>query len=272
MVSDKLDSMRYAGKINLQAINYGFGLAEPGVTLKELDEGIEWYITHAGCKPAFKNYWPAGYPKPYPNTACISPNDVVVHGIPGDYVLKLGDLLTIDVGTENEGWFVDAARSRVIKSPLSLMTPKQADKCFQAQKLIDATEAIMDAQLAVIRHDCTFLQLIEAADAVAKSYGVVIAPEWGGHGIGNKVHLPPFVPNVIDKSKSKIKQQIATAQFGREKFIAGETYCIEPVVMYDNSHITIDDDGWTVRKQDGGLVAHTERCILICKNGYELLS
>jgi len=259
---DKLDSMRYAGRVNLGAINYAFGLAKPGVKLIELDAGIEWYIRQAGCTPAFKGYQPEGYSRPYPNTACISPNDVVVHGIPGNYVLRQGDLLTIDVGTEHEGWFVDAARTRLV--------PGRVSK--EAVHLVEAVDAIMDAELAVVRNECTFLRMIEAADAVAKAYGVTIMPQWGGHGIGEKIHLPPFVPNAIDKSKSRIKQDLEVKKYGREKFVIGETYCIEPVTTMGTSGIMIDEDGWTVRQAERRLTAHTERCLLVTEEGYELLS
>ena len=114
--------------------------------------------------------------------------------------------------------------------------------------------------------------MIDAADAVAKAYGVNIMAQWGGHGIGKAVHLPPFVPNTIDRTKSKIKQDIATAQFTREKFVAGETYCIEPVVTRGTSDVIIDEDGWTVRQAEQKLTAHTERCLLVIEDGYELLT
>ena len=261
-MSDKLDSMRYAGRVNLGAINYAFSTALPGVTLKELDEVIEWYIRQAGCTPAFKGYQPDGYPCPFPATACISPNDVVVHGIPGDYILQAGDLLTIDVGTEYQGWFVDAARSRIV--------PGKESK--EATYLLEATDAIIAAQLAVVKNECTFLRLTAAAEAMAQQYDVTIMPQWGGHGIGERVHLPPFVPNVIDRTRSRTHQHLKANEYERTKFIAGETYCIEPVTTLGSSDIIIGEDCWTVRQAENKLTAHTERCLLVTEEGYEILS
>ncbi len=268
-MSDKLHSMRYAGSVNKGAIEWGFHNAKPGVTLRAVDEQVEWYIRHAGCKPAFKHYQPEGYASPFPSTACISPNDVVVHGIPGDYVLKAGDLVTIDVGTEHDGWFVDAARTRIIVSKTYTVAQNKLEK---AEKLLQATESVLAVQLALVKDGCNFLQLIQAAEAEATKWGVAIMPQWGGHAIGEQVHLPPFIPNALDRTQSKIKQQMEERKYAREKLSAGQTICIEPVVTYGSTGIMIDDDGWTIRKDDGQLTAHTERCLLVTKDGYELLS
>jgi len=258
--TSKIDSMRYAGKVNLEAIERGFKYAQPGMVLSDVDDIIERHIRSRDCTPAFKHYQPEGAPSPFPATACISPNDVVVHGVPGSYVLQDGDLLTIDVGTEYNGWFVDAARSRVI------------GENKEAQYLVDVTEAVMSAQLGVIKNNCTFMQLIEAAESVATEFGVLIMPQWGGHSIGNAIHLPPFIPNAIDRTQSSLRQQVEENRYSREKLVTGQTICVEPVVTYENIRIMLDEDGWTVRKPGGELAAHTERCLLVTEDGYELLS
>lgn len=258
--------MRYAGKVNLAAIEWGFHHAQPGVTLAEIDVVMEKYIRDAGCRPAFKNYQPTGYPLPFPASVCISPNDVVVHGIPGDYVLQAGDLLTIDVGTEYQGWYVDAARTRLVPGKALL------DKITRGNKLIHATTEILEAQLSVVKDQCDFLSMVRAAEAEAMRQGVTIMPQWGGHGIADKVHLEPFIPSAIDRTKSKIKQQIEERQYARQKLTEGQTICIEPVVTFGKSDIIVDDDKWTIRQADGHLTAHTERCLLVTKDGYELLS
>ena len=266
---NQLEAMRHAGNINQQAIECGFEWAIPGRTLLEIDRFIEWRIRSGNCKPAFKNYQPPGASSPFPATACISPNDVVVHGIPGDYIIQPGDLLTIDVGTEYNGWFVDAARSRVIPGASTQLEIAKAQK---AQYLIDATEAILNAQLAVVRDECTLLELATAAELTAAQYGVIILPQWGGHAIGNKIHMDPFIPNTIDRSKSKLQQQLESNKFARITLYEGETICLEPVVSFKSSAIMIDVDMWTVRKADGELTAHTERCLVVTKNGFEILS
>jgi len=252
--------MRHAGRVNQCAINLGFSHATPGVTLREIDEIMERYIIEAGCKPAFKNYQPDGYPFPFPATACISPNDVVVHGVPGDYTLKDGDLLTIDVGSECDGWFVDAARSRVIG------TNKEAEK------LVEATDAILAAQLSVIKNNCSFLEIIDAAEQEARMRGVIVMPQWGGHYIGDKIHLPPFIPNVIDRNHSNLKQEVLEKHYRAQFLSTGDTICLEPVATTGNNDTITDGDQWTIRKTDKNLAAHTERCLLITETGYELLS
>lgn len=258
---DKLFAMRYGGKVNLAAIEQGFSVAKPGVTLKEVDEAIEQYIRTAECRPAFKGYQPPGFPSPFPASACISVNDVVVHGVPNHYVLQPGDLLTIDVGTEYQGWFVDAARTRIIAGKNELGT-----------KLIDATEEIMQAQLSVIKDGCDMFSLVQAAEAVARQHGVRILPEWGGHGIGNKIHTDPFIPNALSENRGRMVRAFEEQNYKRTRFIAGQTYCIEPVVTFGSIETFVDADGWSIRKKDGQLAAHTERCLLVTNEGYELLS
>ena len=221
---------------------------------------MEQHIRDAGCVPAFKNYRPEGYPLPFPSTVCISPNEVVVHGVPANYVLQDGDLLTIDVGTEYKGYFTDSARSRVIGSN------------ERAQKLVDATESILMAQLSVVKNNCDFLLMVRAAEQEAHNWGVHILPQFGGHGIREQIHMDPFIPSTIDRSKNKLTQRIQERQLERQKLTAGQTICVEPVVTFGDSRIIVDEDQWTVRKADGELTAHSERCLLVTEEGYELLS
>lgn len=258
--NEQIECMRYAGKVNEEAIQYGFSLAVPGTTLLSINDAIESFILKHNCKPAFKDYQPGGANSPFPASVCLSPNDVVVHGVPNGYVIKDGDLLTIDLGTTFQGWCVDSARSRVIGIN---------DK---AEYLIDATEAILDAQCSIIKDECTFLQLIEVSEQVAKNYNITIMAQWGGHQIGRTVHMDPFIPVGIDRRQSPLKQILDRNKYSRQKLSTGQTICIEPVTCYGNSDITIDADMWTVRKTDGLLAAHTERCLLVLKDGFEILS
>jgi len=261
--------MRYAGKVNVGAIERGFEVAQPGVTTREIDAAMESFIREAGCTPSFKDYQPDGYPSPFPATACISPNSVVVHGIPGDYVLEPGDLLTIDVGTEYNGWHVDAARTRIVPG---VMNGIQKKRFYEATDLIEATEAILEAQLSVVKNECTFLQMVLAAEAAAAEHGVNIIDCWGGHKIGNKVHLPPFIPSALNRGHSKIKQAIEEKRFDRQLLKTGDTICIEPVVTTGSANMALSEDGWTIKQTEHNLVAHSERCILVHEHGYELFT
>lgn len=255
--------MRYAGLVNQQAIEWGFEKARPGVKLSKIDEAIENVIRGRGCKPAFKGYQPDGYPVPFPACACISPNEVVVHGVPGDYILRDGDLLTIDVGSSYQGFFVDAARSRVIGD---------VSQAKQAVELVEATEAILAAQLSTVKNQCDFLTMVKAAEAEAIRRKVVIMPQWGGHGIADQIHMDPFIPSAVDRRKPALSQRIEERKLARQKLTTGQTICLEPVVTFGSADIIVDGDQWTVRKTDGLLAAHTERCILVTEDGYELLS
>lgn len=261
---DKLECMRFAGKVNRSAIEVGFAAALiPGRTLLEIDKTIEDWIVVQGCKPAFKNYQPGFSSSPFPGTACLSVNDAAVHGIPNSYVLKPGDILTIDVGTEYEGWFVDAARTRIIPG----IEPSKT-----LVNLMEGTEAIMAAELEVVRDGCTFFELIEAAERAAQAYNIIILHQYGGHQIGDRIHIPPFIPNAINRNESKIKQWSEEVKYKEQKLSEGQIICLEPVASYGSSDIIVDADGWTVRKRDGNPVAHTERCLLVKQKGYELLS
>jgi len=257
------ESMEYAGKINLAAIELGFKAAIPGATLLDLSNEIEKFLLASNCTPAFKDYQPNGASSPFPGAVCLSPNDVVVHGVPNSYTLKDGDLLTIDLGTKYKDCFVDAARSRII-----------GDKSINpiANQLIEATEAILEAQLKTVKHNSTFLQLVEAAENEALCHNVNIASKWGGHRIGEAIHIDPFVPNAINRDLSTMRQTLQRHLYDRQTFQAGNYYCIEPVVVRGTTDITIDEDGWTVRTKDGGWACHTERCLLITDNGYQIIS
>ena len=116
------------------------------------------------------------------------------------------------------------------------------------------------------------LTLVEAAGRIARKHKVKILPEWGGHGISDKIHMEPFVPNALTEGHGHLARAFEEQNYKKIKFVAGETYCIEPVTTFGSIETFVDADGWTIRKKDGQLAAHTERCLLVTKEGYELLS
>lgn len=253
---DRLEATRYAGNVNHNAIEAGFLVARPGVTLLAVDQAVENYILEFKCIPIFKGY------KNYPSTCCLSLNDGMVHGIPSNYVLKAGDLLTIDVGNSYDGWCMDSARTRVVGTGFF---PLQ-------ERLIQATRAILDAELAVIKQGCSLLEISMAAETKALELKANICVAWGGHKIGRALHEEPFIPNGIDRSLSKIKQWSLEKEYERYRLKTGDVICLEPVVTFGSiDHIT-DHDGWTIRSKDGSLVAHEEDCVLVLDNGHEILS
>jgi methionyl aminopeptidase len=260
MNKEKLKRMKYAGSVNQKALQLGLSMLEPGVRLKDIDTAIEELILKNDCKPAFKGYRLPNVPTPYPATACISVNDVLVHGVPNSYEIQHGDLITIDVGTRCQGVYVDAARCKIVGQNL------------EAENLLNATNAIIEAQLDVIKDGCSIFDLIVVSEELAIKHNIYIMPQWGGHGIGDKLHEEPFIPSTIDRTQSKLVQSMATARYKRETLKKGQTICIEPVTSLGSHDIMIDDDHWTVRTRNGHITAHSERCILVTENGYEILT
>lgn len=273
---DRLEATRFAGKVNQSAIAAAKRFAVAGMSLRGLDELIESHIRRSGCIPVFKGY------KGYPASSCLSPNDVVVHGIPNEYRLKCGDILTIDVGCSYEGWMVDSARTIVIQDLTAyLQDPENVDPCKTQERLKYASEAVLEAQLSVIKEGCSLLDILKAAELASKTnFGskadpspkLNIFPQWGGHSIGRSLHEDPFIPNAIDPTLPSLKRRLLEMEYNNYKFEAGRIICLEPVVTFGKTDIITDEDGWTVRSADGSLVAHTEHCVLITETGYEILS
>ena len=251
---------RKACTVNTKAINAGLLECKEGVSTLEIDAAIEKYIRENDCIPAFKNYRPLGTPYAFPATACISVNDAMVHGIPNDYRLVNGDIVTVDVGTNCNGWFADSARTIVIgKNP-------------EAEKLAYAAEAVLFAQIEEVKHGVTITDLILASEREAKKLAVNIMSPWCGHGIGQKLHDEPLIPATIDSRLSSLKRKLEEKKYRRVTLIEGQTICLEPVISFGQDNMFLDKDGWTVRQTEKALTAHSERCVLVTSNGFEILS
>ena len=256
---DKLDAMKYAGVVNNGAISWGSHLAGLKFSLLEIDAMMNRYFIERDCTPIFKGY------RGFPGTACLSPNDVVVHGVPSNYIPKDGDLLTIDVGCSYEGWCVDSARTIVIGLTQPGLFPLQ-------ERLAAAAESVLEAEMSILRPGTTLLEIAKAAEDRAAQLGVNIFPQFGGHNIGRALHEEPFIPNCIDPALSSIKRWQLEREYAGYALQAGQVICLEPVVTFGKTDIMVDGDGWTVRTPAGSLVAPSEQCILITDNGHEILS
>ena len=269
---NKLDAMRYAGEVNLKAIQTGIAVAIPGVTLQFVDEAIERVILGEGCEAPFKGY------HGFPNVACLSPNDVLVHGIPNEYKLRANDILTIDVGTKYQGYCVDAARTIIVPQEDSWHPLENEGRDASRVKLMVAADAILGAQMGVVKAGATLMDIVDAATRTADELGVRVIHEYGGHQIGKVIHEEldgydgTFIPNVLDPRKTGLSSQIQQRRLAGYHLKEGQTICLEPVVTFGSGDIMIDEDGWTVRTTDGADAAHSERCLIVTKDGYELLS
>lgn len=212
--------------------------AEPGVSLAELDVISRDILADRECTSSFLNYHGT-----YPATLCLSPNDVIVHGIPGGYKLRDGDILSVDAGAIYHGFHGDAAFTMAI-----------GDVAPATQALIDATEEGMWAGVQTVRAGARLGDIGQAIEAVGRRHGYGIVEEYLGHGIGRQMHEEPQVPN-LGQAGSGMKLR------------TGMALCIEPMFNMGTRHTTVDDDGWTVRTADGALSAHWEHTVGITKDG-----
>ncbi len=211
--------------------------AVPGVTLLELDRiGAEVIAAH-GCIPSFLGY--LGYPA----NLCLSPNDVIVHGIPGEARLREGDILSVDAGAIFEGFHGDAAFTMGI-----------GEISDEAQRLIDATEEGMWAGIRHVRKGSRLGDIGAAVYEVGARRGYGVVEEYVGHGIGRAMHEEPQVPNYGEPGKGM-------------KLRVGMALCIEPMFNLGTRHTKVDADGWTVRTADGSLSAHFEHTVAITGDG-----
>jgi len=212
-------------------------IAAPGVTTRELDEAAAEAARLRGCRPSFLGY------HGFPATICASPNSAIVHGIPGDYTLRSGDIISIDAGAIYEGWHGDAAFTMAI-----------GDIPEEVQRLLDVTEEALWNGLRQARHGNRLGDVGHAIEETAKPHGFGVVREYIGHGIGRQMHEAPNVPNYGTPGKGlKLKTGMAIA--------------IEPMFNAGTAETVALDDGWTVVTADGSLSAHFEHTVLLTEEG-----
>jgi methionyl aminopeptidase len=212
--------------------------AAPGASLLELEAIGARIIEKNGCTSSFLNYHGT-----YPATLCLSPNDVIVHGIPNEYRLREGDILSVDAGAIYEGFHGDAAFTMGI-----------GEISEEANHLIDVTEEGMWAGIRHVRKGSRLGDIGAAISAVGDAYGYGVVEEYVGHGIGRAMHEEPQVPNY------------GTPGTGM-KLKTGMALCIEPMFNVGSRETKVDADGWTVRTNDGSLSAHWEHTVAITPDG-----
>ncbi|BCW45891.1 type I methionyl aminopeptidase [Arthrobacter sp. StoSoilB5] len=246
---DQISMMREAGRVVAHALAAVKDHADVGISLKELDELAASVISDAGARPAFLNYHPRWAAVPFPGVICASVNDAVVHGIPDGYVLRDGDLLSVDCGAFLEGWCGDAAVSFIVGT---------ADPVDQA--LIDATDAALARGIEAARVGNKMGDLAYAIGGEAKRAGYGLLADHGGHGIGRTMHAEPPVPNMGRPGRGiKLEEGLVIA--------------IEPMLILggkdDYYH---DDDEWTLRSASGNKAAHSEHTVAITADGPMILT
>jgi methionyl aminopeptidase len=224
-----------------------------GATGVELDDQCAALIRLHGCKPAFLGYKPPNFggPEGFPNVLCVSINDEVIHGIPSTRKFGEGDVVKLDTGLElPDGEFDDGAITVLVGS----IDPKTGhiQGCSSvARKLVRATREALEAGVAQATAGKTTHDIAKAVEEVAKKYDLHVVHGYGGHGIGEQLHMEPHIPNELDGSPEK-------------KLEAGKRIAIEPMFASASAGFTyVAKDGWTVKLRNGGLAAHFEQTVEI---------
>lgn len=239
---NEIEKMRVAGKLTGDALKFIGERIKPGVTTAQISADIHEYIVSHGAIPSFLNY------HGYPASACVSVNDVIVHGIPGEYALREGDIVSVDVGVIKDGWQGDAARTFAVGN----VSP-------EAQKLIDVTRESFFEGIKHARAGRRLGDLSAAIQRHAESHGYGVVRAMVGHGIGKHMHEDPSVPNFGTPGTGVMLK-------------AGYTIAVEPMINAGTFKLVIDGDGWTARTADGSLSAHYENTILIRDGEPEILT
>ena len=243
----EIQRMRASGAIVAGALKLAGEMIEPGLRTALLNEEIEKYILSHGADPSFKNY-PPGAKNPFPAGACISINDVVVHGIPGDRVLEEGDIVSVDIGAYLDGFHGDAARTFPVgKVEESVL------------RLIQVTEQCFWAGIAQAKAGARLGDIGAAVQAMAEGAGYGVVREMVGHGVGANLHEEPDVPNFGRAGRGMRLQK-------------GMVIAVEPMINMGTADIYMDEDGWTVHTADGLPSAHYENTIVITDGDPEILT
>ncbi|MGA8845051.1 MAG: type I methionyl aminopeptidase [Nocardioides sp.] len=239
----QIEEMRPAGRFVASVIDALAAKADVGVNLLELDALAADMITEAGATSCYVDYHPSFGASPFGKSLCTSVNDAVLHGLPHDYVLQDGDLLSVDFAASLNGWVADSAYSVVVGTA----RPEDLELIEVARTALD--EAIASA------HPGNHLGDISAAiGRVARDAGLAVNLQFGGHGVGRTMHGEPHVPN--------------DGRPGRGfKLKPGLVIAIEPWFMHTTDRIFTDPDGWTLRSEDGSRGAHMEHTVAITADG-----
>ncbi len=246
--ASEIEGMRTAGRLAAEVLDYITPFVKPGVTTDELDRLCHDYMVDVqGAIPAPLNYAPNGH-APYPKSICTSVNNQVCHGIPGEKVLKNGDIVNIDITVIKEGWHGDTSRMFAVGEP-----------SIQAKRLMQVTYEAMWVGIARVRPGATLGDIGHAIQRFAEQHGYSVVREFCGHGIGRKFHEEPQV-----------------LHYGREgtglALEPGMTFTIEPMINAGRRDIRQLPDGWTIVTKDRSLSAQWEHTVLVTESDYEVLT
>jgi methionyl aminopeptidase len=238
----EIDTMARAGAVVADTLALLGDHIEPGVSTAELDALAEEFIRGKGGVPTFLGY------KGYPAATCLSPNSMVVHGIPGPDKLGEGDILSVDVGVTLDGFVADSAWT----FPVGAIAP-------ETQRLLDVCQAALEAGIDQARPGNTVSDISRAVQTVTEENGFGVIRSLVGHGVGRSMHEEPQVPNFVTKHRGP-------------ELRAGMTIAIEPMITVGAPEVYVHDDDWSISTTDGSLAAHFEHTVAVTAEGPRILT
>jgi methionyl aminopeptidase len=240
---EEIEKMRLAGRIVASIRQLVVDAVRPGITTADLDRIAEEHTVARRATPSFKGY------RGFPASICTSVNEQIVHGIPGERVLREGDLVSLDFGAIWEGYHADSAVTVFVGEPPSA----------EAEKLVRVTEEALEAAISQIRTGGRLSDIGHAVEQVVEGVGFSVVREYVGHGIGQSLHEDPQIPNYGPPGRGP-------------ELRAGMVLAVEPMVNMGGWETRVLDDDWTVVTADGSLSAHFEHTIALTEDGPEVLT
>jgi methionyl aminopeptidase len=240
--AEEIDLLREAGRVVARAHELVRSLIRPGLRGEELDREVEAFILDNGGRPAFKGF------QGFPASICFSLNDQVVHGIPGRTAIKEGDVVSVDIGVELNGYYGDSAWTYIAGEDLQ-----------DAAELLSVTEESLFKGIAKAIDGNRLFDIGHAVQNCVEERGFSVVREMVGHGIGTRMHEEPQIPNFGPPGKGPLLK-------------AGMVFAIEPMVNQGTHEIVTLKDGWTAVTRDGGLSAHFEHCVALTDGEPQILT
>jgi len=240
--ANEIALMRKAGRIVAGLLEHLAALVRPSMRTKELDEEAQAYLKREGAKPAFLGY------RGYPASICVSVNEEVVHGIPGERRIREGDLVSIDAGAVVSGLYADAALT-VGVTPLTM----------EARRLMETTRRALEAGIGQVTTGNRLSDISHAVQRVVEHEGFGVVRDFVGHGIGRAMHEEPPIPNFGSPGVGP-------------RLKVGMVLAIEPMVTLGDFEVEVQRDGWTAVTKDRSLAAHFEHTVALTERGAEILT
>ncbi|TML69994.1 MAG: type I methionyl aminopeptidase [Actinobacteria bacterium] len=240
--AQEIEGIARAGELVAETIALLGEHLQPGITTRELDLIADAFIREHGGVPTSKGY------RGFPAATCISPNAMVVHGIPGDHRVDDGDLISVDVGITLDGLIADSAYTFAV-----------GEVSDEARRLLDVCQEARDAGIEQARVGNHVGDISHAVQAVVESAGFSVIRSLVGHGVGRSYHEDPQVPNFGEPGRGPLLQR-------------GMTIAIEPMITAGGAGVYLHDDDWSISTQDGSLAAHFEHTVAILDDGPRVLT